>query len=196
MRPMPEVDENITPTDRRTATATEIGMIGQLAGQVFNSWGFYFYFYLTVTRKITVNSVQSFFMLPLMPPAAKGPTFSCSFGQARTIHTYVPISRTNHGAGYVSPSALAKGACFRRKTGQSSGRAERPPVISASNLSGLSGVGSSRVQTKRYNTASEHPASQGHWRTALRARTHKQYATEYYRHQCFANSRRGTELEM
>jgi hypothetical protein len=33
-----EVDENITPTDRRTATATEIGMIGQLAGQVFNSW--------------------------------------------------------------------------------------------------------------------------------------------------------------
>lgn len=82
------------------------------------------------TRKITVNSVQSFFMLPPMPPAAKGPTFSCSFGQARTIHTYVPISRTNHGAGYVSPSALAKGACFRRKTGQSSGRAERPPVNS------------------------------------------------------------------
>lgn len=91
-----EVDENITPTDRRTATATatEIGMIGQLAGQVFNSWGFYFYFYLTVTRKITVNSVQSFFMLPLMPPAAKGPTFSTfRVLSARTIHTYVYLSR-------------------------------------------------------------------------------------------------------
>lgn len=91
---MPEVDENITPTDRRTATATatatEIGMIGQLAGQVFNSWGFYFYFYLTVTRKITVNSVQSFLLPPLMPPAAKGPTFSCPFGQDNTyVRTYM-----------------------------------------------------------------------------------------------------------
>lgn len=134
-------------------------------------------------------------MPPLMPPAAKGPTFSCPFGQDNT-YVRIPISRTNHGAGYISPSALAKGAFFRRKTGQSSGRAERPPVISASNLSGLSGVGSSRVQTKRYRYIQRAPSVTRTPRTALRARTHKQYATEYYRHQCFANSRRGTELEM
>lgn len=93
-----------------------------------------------------------------MPPAAKGPTFSCSFGQARTIHTYVPISRTNHGAGYVSPSALAKGACFRRKTGQSSGRAERPPVNSHQCVE-LVGFKRSRFVSSTNETIQIHPAS-------------------------------------
>lgn len=137
-------------------------------------------------------------MLPPMPPAAKGPTFSCSFGQARTIHTYVPISRTNHGAGYVSPSALAKGACFRRKTGQSSGRAERPPVNSHQCVE-LVGFKRSRFVSSTNETIQYSQRAPSVTRTLAdcAACAHSQtIRNRVLSPPMLANSRRGTELEM